>query len=265
MAIRYIFCINTGRAGSKYLYHLFADHPQVASFHEPAPIMHKQPMRAWLQGQPQAMRSLTPAKWQAIQQAKGTKSVYLEANHCFIKGFGWELMQYLPQDEVLVLVLKRERAPVVNSLLRIRCHPLNSFGADWLICPARQGIANVGPLSYLLFRLLRWFDYYYIRLSYKYFARRLPDLLIGYKRYWLGRYYDWTYALGAQFQQQYPCVHYREVQLHQLNDADWLRNFCTELNLPYTHDMARKIGQKVNEGRAGVPVEQGPTNHPLSP
>ncbi len=210
--------------------------------------MNREPMRRWLKEDRVMMRELIAGKLSSIQQLKGEKPVYLETNHCFIKGFGWELMEHLPAEKVLVLVLKRNRQEVVDSLYRIKCTPLNRFGSEWLIQPARKGIAGVSAPGFVFFRCMYFFDYWYTRVNNR-LGKRLPDFLKTYKMNLLKRYYHFTYRLGERFFEKFGRVNRMDISLGDLNNPEWVEAFCKQLGIAFTPAMQEKLGKRVNEKR----------------
>jgi hypothetical protein len=140
MAVRYIFSVSTGRAGSNYLAELFGHVDRCVAEHEPRPILNDRPMRAFLAGDPTALERLMPAKVAAIRRAMvaASATTYVETNHCFIKGFGWLLPELLPEDELGVVVLRRDPARIKASLSRILCTPFLPAGDQWMITPAAR-------------------------------------------------------------------------------------------------------------------------------
>ena len=91
--IEYLFSINTGRSGSKYVARLFDYVEGCKAQHEAVPIMNDPFMRKCLKGATPASnrfcREAMEEKWQSIQAFKGDAPLYVETSHTFIKGFGW--------------------------------------------------------------------------------------------------------------------------------------------------------------------------------
>lgn len=132
--MKYIFCINTGRSGSDYLSKIFDHVSGCQSFHEPNPICNGQVMYRYALGELEPMRKAVREKVEAIKK-KGESLLYVEINHCFIKGFGWFIPQYFPEENIGVIFLKRERSKIAESLMRVGASPLDKLGRKWISTP----------------------------------------------------------------------------------------------------------------------------------
>jgi hypothetical protein len=120
-SVDYIFCITTGRSGSDYLSTLFGHVEDCAAFHEPDPQANGRAMRRFSLGDREPMQKVVEQKLAAIRELKGNRSVYVETNHCFIKGFGWlfaerflDRMGYHPEGTV------QDRAELFHRLFLAR-------------------------------------------------------------------------------------------------------------------------------------------------
>ena len=89
MSVKYIFCISTGRCGTDYLCGLFKQLDKCNAFHEQKPLFHNEQMRAYLNGDKEALREQLPLKLTKI--FKEPSKLFVDTSHLFIKGFGWEL------------------------------------------------------------------------------------------------------------------------------------------------------------------------------
>src|SRR5262245_36719073 len=119
VVVRRVFCITAGRTGSHYLAALFGAVRGAVSAHEDQPLGIGVPMEQWNDGFEEPMRALAALKARRIA-ARAGKRVYLEANHTFIKGHGWHLVEHFPRHEMAVIVLRRDANKVAQSLLRTR-------------------------------------------------------------------------------------------------------------------------------------------------
>ena len=95
-------------------------------------------MRQFSQGYLEPMRKITQEKVEIINGFEQEYNFYVETNHCFIKGFGWFIPHYLPEDEIGVIVLNREPSKIVESPLKIGCSPLKRLGRNWIITPDKK-------------------------------------------------------------------------------------------------------------------------------
>jgi len=150
MAVRYIFCINTGRSGSDYLAELLSKAENTISLHEPLPVMNGLPMRQFNNGNEIPMRALMPCKLKNIKKAAEHKrKIYCETNHIFIKGWGYLIPEFIPQDEIGIIVLRRDIEKTIHSLLRVRDVPgLTEYSNAWYLDPeAARNLSTLDPAA----------------------------------------------------------------------------------------------------------------------
>ena len=150
--IKYIFCISTGRCGTDYLSKLLATLEGCNSFHEQKPKMHKAEMQEYLKGNKEPMQNLMRNKIEKIFSSKS--ELYSDTTHLFIKGFGWEIPKFIPQEEIGIIILKRDIDKVAASTHRVQSGPFNELGRDWIIYPNGNHITRP-PLSVLKYNLFR--------------------------------------------------------------------------------------------------------------
>ncbi|MFA7173874.1 MAG: hypothetical protein WC340_10760 [Kiritimatiellia bacterium] len=140
----YIFSINTGRSGSAYLKTLFDNVTDCQSLHEPMPVGNGAVMRKYSKGNSEPMRLIARQKAEIAQNVARTGEIYFESNHCFIKGFGWFLPELLGEENIGVIILKRDKTEIAWSYLRIGCSPLIRKGRKWLYTPWQKN-SKVAP------------------------------------------------------------------------------------------------------------------------
>lgn len=216
--IDYIFCISTGRCGTKYLKTLFAHIPGCWAFHEPHPIGNNDIMRKCLNnGDTEPMRGLAQQKAERIEEIRGGCGLYVETNHCFIKGFGWFLPEFLLEERLGVIILTRKRAEIVESLLRTHCTPLTTSGPCWLITPKAKS-----PL-----------------------CPRPDERREDYERESLGWYVDETAARAKAFQKRFGRIKYYIVDIEELNTPERVS------------EMFKFFGCKATEPISGIGVKVG--------
>ena len=250
--IKYIFCISPGRSGSDYLSGIFQHAENCCSTHEPDPPMHDLEMRQFLKGNQKPMRALLPGKLAAISRARAGAGVYVETNHCFIKGFGWLLAETLPNEEIGVIVLRREREKVVDSLCRIECTPATRFGRSWLITPAARNclVPLPGPYS-----RLRWwameahrflFDRRIVLAVLRRDASTRPQWMLREERRLTEWYVDETYARGDLFRDRYPDIRYADVHLDELNTEEGVVGLFSAFGLVAKPSLLDAVGKPTN-------------------
>ena len=243
--VKYIFCISTGRCGTDYLSKLLATLKDCNSYHEQKPRLHKREMREYLKGNKLPVQNLMSQK---IEQINSSKDVlYSDTSHVFIKSFGWEIPKQIPQDEIGIIILKRDIDKVVESTHRTQSGPFNDLGRDWVIYPHKNTILRP-PISMMKYNLLRFILKIIWKIEnpgYKrypiYFEKKSKELIR-----W---YYNETYALGEKFQKDFPKIKYIEVQLEELNTFEGFERIVNSFGLEahYKKDMIGNIiGKPVN-------------------
>lgn len=258
--LRYIFSINTGRSGSDYLHRIFAHVPGCRSFHQPAPIGNGIAMRRYAAGDVAPMREAAIAKVAAIREASEGAAVYCESNHCFIKGFGWFLPEFLPEAEIGVVHLTRDRDLVARSLLRIGCSPLTSLGREWVTTPEKQrplipppALLAAPRLTYAAARRLReWFDARVesgrsTRCRSAPWRARLQDYELACLRW----YVDETNALAESFRKRFPAVTYVKVDVEELNEPSTVHALLGAFGCEAAESIRACVGVPTNLMRPG--------------
>lgn len=251
----YLFCISTGRSGSNYLTEIFKHVSGCQSFHEPKPIGNGKLMNRYLQGDVESMRRLTQEKVEVIKEAKRNYQLYAETNHCFIKGFGWFIPQHLPEDNIGVIILKREKYKIAQSLLRTGCSPFCRFGRDWIITPDIKDSLVSLPKKLVFPRTM----YQYTRLikflfrSNRFFVRKVfrqelkyPQWLINYELECLKWYVEETYAKAEAFKQQYPRIKYYEVDIEDLNSLESVQQMLAYFGYSGKESLIDVVGKPTN-------------------
>lgn len=240
---KYIFCINTGRSGSDYLSKLIDNIPEICSTHEPQPIMNTTPMYEYLHGNKSLINGLMHNKVESIRHLKKDSKVYLETNHCFIKGFGWEIVNYIPKHEIGVIVLKRDHESIIDSYLRIGSNPFSNAGPNWLITPNNDAITKP-PISKNTYWFLRQ-----VLKPYFYFSRKTPFFLQSLSRKLLQWYIDETHALYKKFRVMHPEIKFYEISISQLNshhEIDKMLRFFEIEIMNLESYISTSIGKKTN-------------------
>jgi hypothetical protein len=244
--INYIFAASAGRSGSKYLASLFTGHNDAVVFYEGKPRLNKAPMRAWLKGNPLPMQQALLPKLKVIKHTNVNNRLYVETNHAFIKGYGWEVMKFLPEEEVAVIVLERDAAEIAKSFYRIGVNPLNQRGADSLITPCKQGIWVMGEKELSRYKRNRIFARLFSAVN-SVFGRKLPDPLKAYKLELLETYARLVQQLTEDFFIKHPSVTRVNATMEELKNTDFVKSLCHTIGVSYTKGMEEKIIAKANE------------------
>lgn len=247
----YIFSINTGRSGSNYLTNIFKHVSGCRSFHEPQPVGNGKEMRCYSRGHLTLMKNVAEKKIGIITELKRDCQVYFESNHCFIKGFGWFVPQYIPEDKIGVIILKREKSKIAESLLRIGCSSLDPFGRDWISTPDMKNPLVRPPQTPEIYQCARLTKY--ILRAGKFLTRRVfqkefqyPQWLTNYELECLNWYVEETYAKSEAFKQQYPAIKYYEVNIEDLNSLESVRLMLTYFGCSAKESLNHVIGKPTN-------------------
>ena len=221
----YIFSINTGRSGSHYLSNIFKHVAGCRSFHEPQPIGNQKAMRLFSLRHFTPMKNIAEKKIEVIKEFKQDCRVYFESNHCFIKGFGWYIPHYLSEDKIGVIILKREKSNIAESLLRIGCSPLTAWGRNWVSTPDMKDPFVRPPTTLAMYQCARVMKI--VLRAGRFLVRKIarkelqdPQWLVNYELECLKWYVEETHAKAEAFKQQYPAIKYYEVNVEDLNSLE---------------------------------------------
>lgn len=247
--IKYIFCINPGRSGSHYLSHVLEHFQGISSNHEAPPFMNGIPMMKYLKGDKAELKNLMPMKVDSIKKSLKGYKCYVETSHLFIKGFGWEITNYLPPEEIGIVVLKRDKEKVVDSFMRINCTPLSFYGKKWIMNPEMEKAVN----SFTFLEKIKYkFNYLLINkvLRAKMFKLDTFEYLFfnNYKKELLKWYYEETYSQGEKFKKQFLTIKVFETTTEKLNKAAEFKKMFDFFGLEFKPDKSffEVINQKTN-------------------
>lgn len=244
--IQYIFSINTGRSGSQYLADVLSLCEGICAFHEPEPICNGMAMVNFLSGKPALMREIFADKLKFIREHKKENCTYIESNHMFIKGFGWLVPEHLPENEIGVIILKRNPEEIVHSMERINCTPLNHIGRTWIMHPLMKHAVN--KVSF--WEKQKYRVYFRINkfLRHSVPGRKTPARFQNFNRKYLHWYVDETFAQAERFKKRFPQIKFFEVDINELNSLEKFEEMFKFFGLDFKPSDAalKKIGIKVN-------------------
>ena len=252
--IRYIFSIGTGRSGSAYLATLFAHAKDCRAFHEPAPIGNGAAMRQFLRGNERPMQRITRKKAERILELLSSGERYVETNHCFLKGFGWLLPQYLPEDEMGVVILRREHNQIVDSMIRTDSSPIVPTGRDWIMTPLVSD-PLVRPPDGLLGRRMTYAAMRAARLPFRgarYWALlgarkpRVPATIEAYERRCIEWYVREVDARSEVYQRRFRQVRYYVADVEELNDVQSVQRLFAFFGCEAKSSLPTVVGKPVN-------------------
>lgn len=231
----YVFCINPGRSGSAHLFKLFSYVNGCKATHEPTPILNGKVMRRFLKGHTKEMVDRMPEKVEQITAVKGDSPLYVETNHCFIKGFGWLIPNYIPQEKIAVIILKRPIKEVVNSTYKINSTPL-AGGRNWIITPLKKDILvplpiKLARLKQLVYRPI--FKLFFNERLIKFLTRGKEKRIGFIKRYELAIiewYVQELEAMGEEFRKRFPHILFIDYQTKELSDLSYFMKVVNTIN-----------------------------------
>lgn len=215
--IKYVFSINPGRCGSDYVSTLLDRSWNARSLHEADPIMTGRPMQEWNDGREQALRALMPMKLEQIRKHRRFGRVYSETSHTFILGWGYLLLEHLKQEEIGILVLRRDREKIARSLLRVHEVPgTTEYARTWYLSPYLRGNLSAPPPDASPMELCRW-------------------------------YVDEVYERAEEFQERFPGIRYVDCDLEDLSEMATVEAMFEAFGLVPAPDLADVVGVPVNQ------------------
>lgn len=230
MSIKYIFCISTGRSGTAYLSKLLSTLDNCSAYHEQKPVLHDKMMRDYLNGNDVLLKKGIVEKLENIRKNKHT--IYADTSHIFVKSFGWEIPNHISQEEIGVIVLKRNKEKVVESTHRVHSGPFTYLGKKWILTPYKNAVVKP-PINYYVFQFYR-----YLLKLYWLFTGETQSITKTYPKFFRNKsltlinwYYDEIYALGNKFKKTFPKITYVDVNLEDLNTHEGFENIIHAFKL----------------------------------
>ena len=216
--LHYIFSINAGRSGSDYLAELLSLAANTVSIHEGFPLMNGAPMRQFNNGDPSALSALMPSKLKEIQKGrKHQKTIYCETNHSFIKGWGYLIPdEHIPQEDIGIVILRREPEKIAYSLLR--CHDVpgrSEWTRTWYLEPEARHNLSRPSAEANVYELCRW-------------------------------YVDEISLRAEDYKTKFPRIHYFDCDLEQLNNGDFVLEMFEAFGLVPTPGLKSACGKVLN-------------------
>lgn len=246
-----IFSINTGRSGSSYIASLMKGFQGINSYHEPNPSLCGEPMKGYQLGKKDALVSLLQEKIDKINNTLEQGQVYFESNHYFIKGFGWEIMDKFPEEEVGIIILKRNDEEIIKSFYAIGVSVLGNGAVMHLIHPfsvhASQPFSN-NPISFkiklFLMRLcvILYNTPYYLGLQKRKSFKIFKHFQYKYLRWYLEEYEH----LKQKFIEKYPDLVYLEIDINKMDQDEIIESirekfgFGTHNEVPLKKNSAKE-------------------------
>jgi hypothetical protein len=214
---QYVFCINTGRAGSEYLSNVLATAKSVWADHEPEPQMIGKYLDMITENDYQSSYKNRSFKVDEVKKIirKSFKTNYIETNHMFIKTFFDIVVNEL--DNVKVVFLKRNIVDTLYSFYQLGYFSdRNEAWKDWMVSPYAKTAA-------------------------------IPCFLEGEEKDDIGlslAYLIDIYERGHRFMEQYPQIPVFQIELQDLNNVEKVKELFVNLNLTPTQATFSVVGQR---------------------
>lgn len=241
--VKYIFCITTGRSGTRSLTDIFLACDHVKTFHEPHPLLSGPILREYLNDNITDGGYIKQAneKLASIQEESKNGDVYIETSHLFSKSFGWYIIPKLKPENIGVVVLKRKKEEVVESYLRMKCTPL-TWGAAWMYLPTDKKIsAKPNALQFQLNRVKAIVDFKRKAIL---GGKEATDYLGKFLLEWS---YDETYIQGEALLQKYPQITRFDISLPELSNEKKVISMFETFGLNYNREKLQPLlSQKLN-------------------
>jgi hypothetical protein len=220
---RFIFCINSGRSGSKYLARLLGSAEGVSAFHEANPNMSGPYLRMICEKGLEATFADRRVKahtiWQIVSRLP-PGWVYAETNHMFIKTFFDVVIEAFKDHEIDVIILRRNLPQVLKSFITMGYFSeMNQVWPAWMHVPGKCNCIFQPPATG------KPPDQY--------------DLAIGYLLDIETR--------AQRFKLQYTSCRIHEIMLESLQTLDEVKSFFTALGLSLTAATQDMVSRSVNE------------------
>jgi len=197
------------------LKNLFDHVSNCIAYHEPSPIGNGKAMRLYSKGHSEAIEEISRLKINKIRYIMQNNNyhTYVETNHCFIKGFGFFISNYISEEKIGVIIIKRDQTKIAKSLLRISCSPLTPDGRKWIITPTLKE-PQIAPPAVLIFPKITFYIAYFLKFIFrcarfvirKLFKKELqtPTFLSKYELDCLNWYLEETTERGKNFKKKFP-------------------------------------------------------------
>lgn len=212
-------------------------------------------MRDFLTGNIAPMRLLAQEKVHQIKEATQNHSLYVETNHTFIKGFGWFIPELLPEDDIGVIILTRNKSKITRSYLRVGASPLEISGRSWLMTPNIKDPIIPPPkfifppaITYKFFLFIRKFimpD----RVNQQETDRKTSLInrwITRYELACLSWYVDETFARGRIYQEKFKRIRYYEVDIEELNTYEQISEMLSFFGHQPNDSIKTIIGSPTN-------------------
>lgn len=177
------------------------------------------PMEQFNNGDETALSQLMPLKMREIRRrSTNGRQIYCETNHSFIQGWGMLLPDvYIPQEEIAVIVLRRDTQKTADSLLRVHDVPgLSLWSRTWYLSPGAVRNISLPAVDANPYDLCRWCV-------------------------------DEINLRAEEYQRRFPRISYYECDLDQLNDYAFVLALFSQLGLTPDQKLKDAVGRTSNK------------------
>lgn len=176
------------------------------------------PMQEFNEGNEAALRTLMTVKVKQIRnKSRRGKRIYCETNTSYIKGWGYLLPdQYVPQDEIGVVILQRDVEKTAYSILRIHEVPGTSeWSRMWWLTPGARRNLSKPKKDASPYDLCKW-------------------------------YVEEVRLRAEEYKEHFPYITYVECDLEQLNDRDFVLEMFEMFGLVPSPALEDVVGKPLN-------------------
>src|SRR5690606_17594690 len=124
---------------------------------------------------------------------------------------GWEIPKHIPQEEIGIIILRRDIEKVAASTHRTQSGPFNDLGRDWIIYPNGNNLVPP-PLSAKRYGLLRKILKIIWKLTGNTGIKKYPVYFKECSLKLIEWYYHETYALAEKYKKKFPNIKFLEVE-----------------------------------------------------
>jgi len=197
------------------------------------------------------MERVSQKKVEAIEALKRDCELYFESNHCFIKGFGWFVPRWIPEERIGVIILKRRKSEIVESHIRTNTSPLTPFGRKWISTPDMENTLVAPPTTRIGYRyacVVKSLWNYGRRHVANYLKKEIqdPKWLTRYEMKCLNWYVDETQAKAEAFKQEFPNIKYYEVDIADLNSMESVQKMLSYFGQESEASLKQVVGVPAN-------------------
>ncbi|MCP4402536.1 MAG: hypothetical protein GY801_35175 [bacterium] len=180
-------------------------------------MMNGDPMQMFNHGDESALRQLMPVKLKQIRkQSRRGRKIYCETNHAFIKGWGYLIPEFIPQEEIGVIILHRDVEQVIYDFIRdYRIPGTTMYTRTFHLIPGSPRNLSAPPAQAAPYDLWHW-------------------------------YINEIYLRAEQYRRMFPKIRYVECDVEQLNEYAFVVDMLASFGLVPTPQLQEAVGVRMN-------------------